>query len=415
MIQGDFVNATVGIVPAPGGTVDVTPVRQRILFLSDWGGWGGAEKIILTLATRLDPQRFELHFVLGTPGRLHSALLNQGFSVEVLPMKIMTIPERFRVLAPFLYLGILVRVFLCAMKVAKVVRRVDPAIIQTCSLQAEILGAFVAFVTRRQWVWHVQAIQRPGFRRHLLRFLAGWVPTRIAATSGAVAEMYEGNALQSKLRILRAGIPDPAEGRGDKAECRARLDLHLGTTAQFVVIFASMILPGKGFHLLVEIASRVVDLLPNVVFLVAGEARFAKNIAYRDRVMKGPAARALGPRLQLLGFRSDVLDLIRAADCLIHCPTEYDAFPTTVLEGMALGTPVVGARIGGVPEQILDGSTGFLVDPGDADGFAGRVVRILTEPALAAALAKQARQRFVAEFTDDRFGRKFEDLYAEIV
>jgi glycosyltransferase involved in cell wall biosynthesis len=92
-----------------------------------------------------------------------------------------------------------------------------------------------------------------------------------------------------------------------------------------------------------------------------------------------------------------VASYYQAADVYVHA-AHADTFPNTVLEALACGTPVVATSVGGIPEQIEEGVTGFLTPPGDARAMTARIVQLLSDNALrerfAAAAADSARRRF---------------------
>ena len=87
----------------------------------------------------------------------------------------------------------------------------------------------------------------------------------------------------------------------------------------------------------------------------------------------------------------------------------------TVLEAMASGTPVVCSRVGGVPEIVEHGVTGFLVEPGDVDGLRERLDQLLRDPALAARLGRNARDRALERFTWDACAERCLAAYAELL
>ena len=104
--------------------------------------------------------------------------------------------------------------------------------------------------------------------------------------------------------------------------------------------------------------------------------------------------------LRFVPYQKDPLTVSRyyqAADAYIHA-ARVDTFPNTILEALACGTPVVATSVGGIPEQIEDGKTGFLTLPTDADDMALRIEQLLTDKDLAKEMgdhaAKSARNRF---------------------
>src|SRR5690606_29767991 len=87
-----------------------------------------------------------------------------------------------------------------------------------------------------------------------------------------------------------------------------------------------------------------------------------------------------------------------AADVFVTTPW-YEPFGITPLEAMACGTPVVGARVGGIKSTVLDGETGFLVPPNDPDRLADRLARLLGEPALRRSMGERGRRHVARHYT----------------
>jgi starch synthase len=86
-----------------------------------------------------------------------------------------------------------------------------------------------------------------------------------------------------------------------------------------------------------------------------------------------------------------------------------------VLEAMASGTPAVCSRVGGLPEIVEDGVTGLLVEPGDVDGLRERLDEVMRDPALAARLGRNARERALERFTWEACATRCLAAYREIV
>jgi glycosyltransferase involved in cell wall biosynthesis len=95
--------------------------------------------------------------------------------------------------------------------------------------------------------------------------------------------------------------------------------------------------------------------------------------------------------------RTRTADYYRAADVFVHA-AKVDTFPTTVLEALACGTPTIASAVGGVPEQIRDGETGYLVPMGDVEAMAHRIGQVLNDESLRNAMRRagpiQARRAF---------------------
>jgi N-acetyl-alpha-D-glucosaminyl L-malate synthase BshA len=126
--------------------------------------------------------------------------------------------------------------------------------------------------------------------------------------------------------------------------------------------------------------------------------------------------RALGvsARVEALGAQEDVTAVLSAAD-LFLLPSAQESFGLAAAEAMACEVPVVASRVGGLPEVIEHGVTGFLHQPDDLDGMARSAVSVLSDPELHRRIATSARRSIVERFCVDRVVPMYESYYEEIV
>jgi starch synthase len=102
------------------------------------------------------------------------------------------------------------------------------------------------------------------------------------------------------------------------------------------------------------------------------------------------------------------------------CPSVYEPFGLVILEAMACETAVVASRVGGIPEIVVEGETGYLVDynPEDTEAFTGalaaRIEEVMNDPALAARMAKAGRERAVREFGWPAIAARTVELYSAL-
>jgi glycosyltransferase involved in cell wall biosynthesis len=125
------------------------------------------------------------------------------------------------------------------------------------------------------------------------------------------------------------------------------------------------------------------------------------------------ASTGSGVRASVLGPRppAETLQILAAADLLAH-PSRYEGLPFTVLEAMGLGLPVVASAVGGIPEAVLDGVTGRLVQPGDAGALAAALRESAATPALRRRWGAAAQARIAAEFDESSMIDAYETAFA---
>jgi len=121
----------------------------------------------------------------------------------------------------------------------------------------------------------------------------------------------------------------------------------------------------------------------------------------------------LGRDVRFLGKVDNVADILRGSD-LFLLPSETESFGLAALEAMACAVPVLASAVGGLPEVVVDGETGFLTPPGDIDAMIAHGVRALRDGALHARLRDAAARRAL-EFAADRVVPRYEQLYQDVL
>ena len=119
-------------------------------------------------------------------------------------------------------------------------------------------------------------------------------------------------------------------------------------------------------------------------------------------------------RIEFIPYRDNIAECYQAADVYLHA-AKADTFPTAVIESLACGTPVVATAVGGIPEQIQDEKTGYLVKPGDAVGMAENMMRLVSNPQLSNNMGIAARLDVQARFTINEMVDKYLELYSDTI
>jgi glycosyltransferase involved in cell wall biosynthesis len=171
---------------------------------------------------------------------------------------------------------------------------------------------------------------------------------------------------------------------------------------EVVVAIVGSVTPRKGHDLLLEAFRRARSAVPDLRLWVIGDALADADRAYRDRL----AVAVDG--ISWLGFRDDVPELMHRIDILAS-PSRHEGMGRVNVEAMAAGKPVVGSVHTGIAEVVVDGETGFLVDPNDVETFAERLVRLARDPELRRRLGEAGRERAEKEFEQDTQLRKVLD------
>ena len=174
-----------------------------------------------------------------------------------------------------------------------------------------------------------------------------------------------------------------------------------------LVIHVSNFRPVKRAAAVIDIFRRIRDRMPARLLLV-GDGPDLSAACRRAR------AQGLADDVEALGEQELVVPLLSIADLLL-LPSSQESFGVAALEAMACEVPVVASRVGGLPEVIADGETGFLHEPDDIEGMAASAVRLLSDPALHRRVAHDALRAVHQRFCAEEIVPRYEALYQEVL
>ena len=359
-------------------------MRRALVTLShpDHAGMLRALKILVEAAPR---NGWEMRIVVAAPDPLVAAVGLPPEIVSYLPGL-----RGWRRLANRLTLPATI------LRLARMARDAD--VLYACTLSTFPHSLFAGRVARRPPVTHVySSYVEPGpYRKHLLprarhviapsadslslaeRAIGGWAP----GTRTHVA--YNGMDVAWLERQASAPIPAGFEPNG-----RPRIGMVGNLDAR------------KDPGLLVEAAAKIREAVPDVEVLLVGSFR---DPAYEASVRERIAAHRLEGAVRVTGFLPNPFPVVRTLDVLAHA-AHRDPFPLALLEGMALARPIVATAVGGIPEMLVDGESGFLVPPADPAALAAKIVPLLKDPAARARVARAGHERLVTQFSLDGFAR----------
>ncbi|HOG28382.1 MAG TPA: glycosyltransferase [Vicinamibacterales bacterium] len=155
------------------------------------------------------------------------------------------------------------------------------------------------------------------------------------------------------------------------------------------------LVPHKGQRYLIDAAPAVIRAVPDAHVLIFGEGELRPALTRQIRHL------GLEHRVQLAGFRPDVLSLLKGLDVFVMCSLT-EGLGTSILDAMAASRPVVGTTAGGIPEAVEDGVTGILVPPHNAAALAAALLRLLGDEALRRRMGEAGLERVREQFSVDR-------------
>lgn len=362
---------------------------RTVLHLIETSEPGGAERMLVSLVERLDPAAYRPVVCLLRDGWLYRELVGRGVRTLLCPLR--------RVLDPSWIVRCL-----------RLIREEEVDLMHAHEFAMNTYGCMVARLTGIPIVTTVHGKGYYSEKRH--RRLAYRFVARASFRMVAVSEDIRGFLLEQigarpdNVVTIYNGI-DPAAG-GATAEEGAAVRRELGIPGTAPVIgTVGNLLPVKGHTYLLRATARLVPVVPDLAVLVGGRPILLDQLRAE--------ARALGidRHVHFLGFREDVPALLRAMDVFVF-PSLSEGLSLSLLEAMAAGLPVVATDVGGNPEIVRPGETGFLVPVRDPETLADRILTLLRDQALARAFGEAGRERVRQRFSLQVMLRAYADVYA---
>jgi glycosyltransferase involved in cell wall biosynthesis len=223
-------------------------------------------------------------------------------------------------------------------------------------------------------------------------------------SQGKIIEHY--GIDQEKIRIVPNGVDTEKFKPSDSAAAKQQLGLRLEPT----VLFTGSLIPRKGLHYLVKAAEKVVKQQANTKFAIVGSGPMQVQIE------ESLAASGLTGNFKFLGnLKEDQLSAVYNAADVFVLPSIQEGQGIVLLEAQACGKPVVAFGVGGVPEAVRQGETGFLPELGDTDGLADRLLALLGDEAMRQRMGAAGR-KFVSEnYTWDLCANRMLKVYREVL
>jgi glycosyltransferase involved in cell wall biosynthesis len=182
----------------------------------------------------------------------------------------------------------------------------------------------------------------------------------------------------------------------------ARRSMGITATAQ-VVLWVGALTDEKDPLAAVAVADMTMAALPDALFLLVGHGQL------HDRVAAAAQA-GLDGRVRLMGARNDISDLMAAADVILGT-SRTEGMPGCLIEAGMAGLPTVSVAVGGVPELIEDGKTGYLTPPGNVAALSHALVGLLQHADRGQAIGRAARERCVSRFDIRSVAPRYAELY----
>jgi len=382
-------------VDVPERRAPATPGRL-LLLSTNMGMGGGAEEQVIRLAVGFKARGWETMIVnMLSPNPMPPGFEDHGIPLVHLGMR-RSLPDPRGI-----------------RKLARLIREFRPDVVHSHMTHANLLARAVRVIQPFPvLVCTLHNLTMAGVKRDwttLFEFAHRLTDSRAEITTAichAASDYYvQRRAVPAwKMRVVHNGVDSRAYFPDPTARERTRRALRI--ERQFVWLAVGRLELQKAYPTLLRAFARLDD--DNRVLLICGQGSLAETL------LDLTAELGIAGRLRFLGLRSDVPDLMRAADGFA-LSSDMEGLPLVLLQAAATGLPIVATDVGGNTEVVTEGVNGFLLAPGDPEAFAGAMRRLETLPvadrmALGHAGQERVRMVFEAERIIDRWEKLFDEL-----
>ena len=370
------------MVPSP--QAPTTNERMSVLLLNPCGGksWGGVEKWMLQVATHLLARGHEVAACARPGSRWGEECQANALATLPLPLRADFHPADIRIVRSAYHrrrVGVVLAKGRRCIRLAwasRLLFRPRPAIVG-------VIGGMV--------------LKRSLRARLTYRHMADAYITPSEHSRHALLDY--GYFAPERLHVIPNGIEPASED--PEARDRVRREFALGDAPTLVVV--SRLHPDKGHSLLLDVLADLRAEFPALRLLVVGEG------GERSALERKAQALGLGDAVVFTGFRTDVLDLLRASDIFV-LPSFHEGIPYAALEAMSVALPVVATAVGGLNELVAHGATGLLVPPGEPEPLKEALARVLRDLDLGREMGRAGLARVRENYTLDRMLERTEAL-----
>jgi glycosyltransferase involved in cell wall biosynthesis len=285
-------------------------------------------------------------------------------------------------------------------------------VLVTHTFKPNILGRIAArrvgipcVAVSRGWTWENLKVRvYETMDRVNLRF----VDRVVAVSDGQAARVRKAGVPSNRLAVIRNAARLHAFAKPDP-DFRAKLHAFFpaDTPVSHVVLAAGRLSPEKGFAVLLDAAAEALKTNPHCGFVLFGDGAERAKLEARAREL------GIADRFRMPGFTPDLDKYLPFADVVV-LPSFTEGLPNVALEASAAGIPVVATAVGGTPEVIADGHTGFLVPSGQPTAIADKLRTLLDSAELRARMGTAGRNRMRAEFTFAAQAERYAELFQSL-
>ena len=355
---------------------------MNILNVTEAPGWSGGTNQMLLTARELTRRGHRMVLVCPEGSVLAERALKHG-----LPVRPLLIREDYDIPA--------------AWKLARIAREEEAVIVHAHHPRAHAVALMGRLFSSRAKLLVTRRVIFP-IRTNpfsALKYRAPQIDRFIAVCRATGEELAKAGVSRSRIQVLPSAVEISRweEARRKRASLPPGGPFRIGLIAHYAVF--------KGHEVLLEAAPEILRAFPDARFVLAGRGT--------EELRAKTEALGIAAHVDILGPRDDVPEIVSGLH-VFAMPSLQEGIATALMEAQAAGVPCVASNVGGIPDVLVDGETGLLVEPKNSKALAEAIIRLLRGPDEAQAMAERGYERVKRLFDLPAVADRLEALYKEV-
>ncbi|MBU4450757.1 MAG: GT4 family glycosyltransferase PelF [Actinobacteria bacterium] len=370
---------------------------NKIIIWEGLSNIAGGQKVVLSIVSQLN-NKYRFKVICPSKGVLSLQFKRLGVLCDFINIGDYTLGKKgIRDILRFVYFTPFV-----LWRAYKIVRGSD--LIYVNNTRVFIWSALIGLILNTPVIWHLHNLLIDRKSRLFIELFGRLkIVTQIIAVSNAAKNQFP--ALAHKVDVIYNGIDIQKFNIVNKEYQKNHIFKNIG--------IISDVIPQKGHKTLIKAAYILKNNIP-FKLLIIGKPRY-NTIPYETELKNLVNELKLDDNIEFLGYRNNIPEILNELDLLVVPSLSFEACPMVILEAYACGVPVVGSDLGGTPELIEEGKTGFIFKANDELDLAKKILFILNDPKLHVKMRKRCREIAKKKYNIELFSKKIELILDEIL
>jgi len=377
---------------------------------------GGSAETILQIASLLNHEKYEVFLFHGLSRESNMGVMEQEAVAldislaEKKGVRVFSIPSLVRRLS-------LKNDIFAFISIYRLIKRIKPHIVHTHTSKAGVLGRLAACFARVPIIVHTP-------HGHIFHSYYGCIMTKtivfVERTLSLMTDkitaltdrerdehLEQGIASVEKYIIMHSGVMLQQIMNMNIDVETEKKKLNIPQSSNVIGVVGRLV-PIKGHKYLVSAAKRIIKEFDNTVFVFVGDGYL------EPRLKRQAESLGVSKNIIFAGWRNDVIDVLDTFDILV-LPSMNEGMGKVLIEGMALGKPIVASSVGGIIDLVKSGDNGILVPPKDSDELAEAILKLIRNKNLAQKLGESGKAKVYPKYDTSTMIGQIEGLYESLL